>query len=977
MNRKKLYSALSEKFYGDAAKDMKPQEIPTTLPSGRRCGVTVFNLYSQITSLLGNSDINQWSNYFFSPTLDDPFHLDLFSSWDHSTFNDIETSIWYERTRRSDRTQILVPICLFIDSTVLSLSGSLSLEPVMFSLMIHNRETRKQPDAWLPLGYIHDPTSIPGKRYRTTEERYADYHYMLSIILKNLMELVDESSQGLQWCFKNVPGQRKPISKRLHFRLAFVIGDSKGHDILCGRMASHNLTPGLCRDCDMRTENADNPTIPCCFLKQKDLSLKTIPELKDMSFYRIPYFTFNALSFGASPYGVNGATAIDIIHGILIGMMEYLYSTFTDQLTGKQMKELSNTVAFIATFCSRGIPGFVECHRFRKGICNVKGIMTAKMKLSRCFLVFMAMRTSPFYAFLKDQTGKLPSAIQSQNRKKAKNERINLSDISELEIQQDIHSTGSSTGSFYQSNDSKSGESDDWIDEKSNPSDYSNSDSNNISASPPSSSCGSTSFDVVDSHSFQMNDSYNSDDDSTYNPHEDFDNKDPIIFTDDVYLSWRDMFENMLLLYGWLTKESMPCSDFKLGSGSVAKYCCEKFMEKYKEVAYRFEGMGLKLTKYHQIRHWYFYISMYGVPSNFDSSFCESHHIYLSKRTGRRTQKRQDDLARQTAERVYESNLLSIALRKSKNRIHRQNKQRGQRQRKHKSLRGAKFQICFNYSDLHDAVSLGHHPVVSNRNGRNLNALFDSLPKVDFSWCQKRNVMKRHFPDLILSSIHKKLSWFNNGDSSQRISSIQGYTELRLQRQSESSKEKQRNIIRSHPDYRGKGIWFDWVDVVWEVEHDEEDNTSTITLPARVVMILDFQSATYEPIPDPILMLFPLLSQGLDNLLHRRRDGIQLLVHSASEEAEWDADVPNSIAERYSMEPFFQLIHFENIAGVVFVARDPPNHNNLDDMDYRITCVVHRTQWGSFFIPHLRRGYVAPNKSNFHLDEFNVDDNPW
>jgi hypothetical protein len=93
ISRTKLYSSLSQKFYGEAAKDMMPKEIPTTLPSGRQCGVTVFNIYSQITSLLGNSDINHWDNYFFHPTHDDPFNLNLFTNWEDSSFNDIETSI--------------------------------------------------------------------------------------------------------------------------------------------------------------------------------------------------------------------------------------------------------------------------------------------------------------------------------------------------------------------------------------------------------------------------------------------------------------------------------------------------------------------------------------------------------------------------------------------------------------------------------------------------------------------------------------------------------------------------------------------------------------------------------------------------------------------------------------------------------------------------------------------------------------------
>jgi hypothetical protein len=414
INRTALYKSLAIKIHGDLAESMKPKQVKTTLPSGRHCSVTIFNLYSQIITLLSNEAINQWDNYFFSPTKDDPFHLNTFSDWDNGVFDDIETSIWYKRTQTSivtdADTEILVPICLFIDSTILSLSGTLSLEPVMFSLMIHNRETRKNPEAWLPLGYIHDPTSLAGKKYCDTVEKYTDYHAMLSIVFMDLIELVNQHN-GLTWDFCNVPGKNEMIRKKLLFRVAFIIGDTKGHDILCCRMGSHNHTPGLCRDCDMTTENADNPFVPCNFLKQNDLQQMTEEQLRAKSFLRVMTNPFNRFSFGASPYGINCATAIDIIHGILLGLMEYLYNTFTDQLTGKQWDKLSETVSFLATFCSRAIPGFPKIHHFKKGL-NAKGIMTATKKLARCFLVLLSLKTNSFCNYLTDCAGKLPSVVQ-------------------------------------------------------------------------------------------------------------------------------------------------------------------------------------------------------------------------------------------------------------------------------------------------------------------------------------------------------------------------------------------------------------------------------------------------------------------------------------------------------------------------------------------------------------------------------------
>jgi len=94
------------------------------------------------------------------------------------------------------------------------MSGSLSLEPVMLSLMIHNRETRKNPKAWRPIGYVHDPSSIPGKKYSSTKEKYRDYHAMLSDVLDGLVNVLNNKN-GFYWEFKNVPGEKKSFEKNL------------------------------------------------------------------------------------------------------------------------------------------------------------------------------------------------------------------------------------------------------------------------------------------------------------------------------------------------------------------------------------------------------------------------------------------------------------------------------------------------------------------------------------------------------------------------------------------------------------------------------------------------------------------------------------------------------------------------------------------------------------------------------------------
>jgi hypothetical protein len=711
INRKMLYDRISYKMFGDQSSKFKPYEIPTTLPSGRRCGVTVFDIRTQIVMLLKHSAINGWGNYFFSPTRNDPFHINTFSDWEDGVFQDIESSIWYKRTQRSAITnpdnEILVPICLFIDGTVLSLSGSLSLEPVMFSLMLHNRETRKRPEAWLPLGYIHDPSSIPGKKFRDTTEKLEDYHSMLSIVLKGLTDLVDKSNKGFTWTFNNVPGHKNGIQKLLKFRLAFIIGDTKGHDVLCRRMGSHYNTIGLCRDCDMTTEMADDPKAHCSFLKQKDLMLKTTEELRSMSFHPLPInYVFQKLQFGESPYGVHGATAIDVLHGILLGILSYLYSTFKDHLTANQYKKLSDVVAFIATYCSKRIPGFPEISHWKKGL-DRKGILTAQMILSRCFLVYLALNTATFKDYMRNTMGKLPAAILK--KKKKSTEKVD-SDLENEDIIIDENSV---------------------IEDINEDNTVGHEETNDLRHDNVTEGIASVTSNVIDPFNSGLSDSSG---DSSYNPYEDVESMDAITFTDDVYNSWMNLFENSLLLHGFMTQDKLPCIAFKFGSRSMVRYCLDTYMTQYHDVAYRFDGMGLKLTKFHQLRHWYFYITMYGVPKTFDSAFCESNHITLTKKTGRRTQKRQDSLASQTAVRVYESSMLSHTLHETgtcrgKRHKHRVRPSKQRDITANDKLRGAKFTLYFDYSLCDEEIAACPQEIIHD--------IFSNRPTLLFLWKKK------------------------------------------------------------------------------------------------------------------------------------------------------------------------------------------------------------------------------------------------
>jgi len=136
-----------------------------------------------------------------------------------------------------------VPIIFWIDKTHTDIHGRLKLEPLMMTLGVFNRETRNNPMAWRTLGYV---TDIQGKGGSNKSHlRMQDYHNMLNIILKS---------------YQNV--QRKPILwkfdgkiKAMKVPTLFVMGDTEGHDKLCGHMASRGKIEYLCRYCNIHRDD--------------------------------------------------------------------------------------------------------------------------------------------------------------------------------------------------------------------------------------------------------------------------------------------------------------------------------------------------------------------------------------------------------------------------------------------------------------------------------------------------------------------------------------------------------------------------------------------------------------------------------------------------------------------------------------------------------------------------------------------------
>jgi hypothetical protein len=148
-----------------------------------------------------------------------------------------------------------------------------------------------------------------------------DYHSMLNILLRSFKEA---QKSPIIWKFQieNLP----IVTVSLKIPVMFVIGDTEGHDKLCGRYSSRKQPTRLCRYCTIPFSETDDP-----FAKFKYQKCKQIEdlvengreeELKMMSFHCIKN-AWSDVHFCDSKRGIFGATLAELLHCLQQGIFEY------------------------------------------------------------------------------------------------------------------------------------------------------------------------------------------------------------------------------------------------------------------------------------------------------------------------------------------------------------------------------------------------------------------------------------------------------------------------------------------------------------------------------------------------------------------------------------------------------------------------------------------------------------------------------
>jgi hypothetical protein len=405
----RLIETSSQRVYGQSlAMKLKPKINHMICPSGRRINLMTMDLDASIYDMLSCPILTSIPNTIFEDgNEENPFHIK-----ESNYYGDVHECEYYTETMKKlnidTNTDLLVPIQLYLDETNLDQYGNISLHPVVITLLIYNRSTRNLSMSWRTIAYLPNFDIMFQQCKYTVEEKVGDFHFCLRYILNGLEKL--QNIDGMFWDFKFDKYPGKVYRRKLKFPLATVLGDAKGLDLLCSRFGNRTKTVCIARDCNVKTEESDDPHVRCTFHKQKDLESMTSQELQQLSFRKItPYNAFSKINMGANIYGINGCSPADPCHQFNKGPVERLPTIFISRLTTKMGERLDAHVGALSTkFGNQSDRDYPNIKRFSKGI-STEAKLRSDDNLGRVMIIYLVLVTRDFEKEIVGKKGRKPS----------------------------------------------------------------------------------------------------------------------------------------------------------------------------------------------------------------------------------------------------------------------------------------------------------------------------------------------------------------------------------------------------------------------------------------------------------------------------------------------------------------------------------------------------------------------------------------
>jgi hypothetical protein len=395
------------------------------------------------------------------------------------------------------------------------------------------------------------------------------------------------------------------------------------------------------------------------------------------------------------------------------------------------------------------------------------------------------------------------------------------------------------------------------------------------------------------------------------------------------------ILEKMLCFHDWLFSD---CHDKETidpdeeGNDPVSLTKIRELMHGIKLYFPRTQGMGWKLTKFHQLLHFPHNISRHGSALNFDGGRPEYYGKYFCKDLTTRTQRRQISLSKQTAQRYFESSCVLEA------------------ERLLARADAFTYRDSSDYQYIPMETNTARNTVLDDDHGpHRLRAKLCSIsldPDDDQSlkvtWSNKKfdAVDGFDFDSIVYATVAKCIWFSRTGGRLEKEGTLQCFSECSL---------PDGTVFRAHPLYNSERPWYDWVMVNWD------DYGSP--LPAKVMMLFTISSGdieNYNVVGDSIVPhQTHFLETGKSYALVKTVTGDEFNHRARNENTRFH--IKSNIAVRYVLEKNMRLLEVEAIESIVLVLMDNVGalgrmEDEEDEAEETIIMFHDRSIWKNLFL---------------------------
>ena len=221
-----------------------------------------------------------------------------------------------------------VPLVIFYDKAHVDRTGILAAAPVLVTLGFFKTKRLHLKDLWRILGCAPNLDVGRGRtKKKTADEKQREHHNVLREIFRELHDICHQG--GIR---TNIEG-RTVLLKNF---IQFVVGDTAGHNDLCGHIQSRCRTDKRSEDKPSSFDDDDFQPLTmrdvvACQGDSKKLHVLGIRSCVNNVFYSLP--------FADRTRGIFVSTPFERLHVFSLGIFQYIIESFHDMIGEKDTKK--------------------------------------------------------------------------------------------------------------------------------------------------------------------------------------------------------------------------------------------------------------------------------------------------------------------------------------------------------------------------------------------------------------------------------------------------------------------------------------------------------------------------------------------------------------------------------------------------------------------------------------------------------------